>query len=134
MHRFRFLRFLPPLDRFWPFGSRLQELIFGDAFDEPSSVKQKVIAVYQRHNQRVRQMIAPERLLEFEVQQGWEPLCEFLELDVPALPFPHLNAGQTGPSRILSQAVQRLSLRRAWFGFKVVLAVAIVLSAIQLLL
>lgn len=134
VHRFRFLRFLPPLDRYWPFGVRLSKLVFGDAFDEAGSVKQKVIAAYQQHNQRVRQTIEPERLLEFEVQQGWKPLCEFLGFNVPDLPFPHLNAGQTGPSQILSQAVQRLSLRRAWFGFKVVLAVAIVLLAIQLLL
>lgn len=130
-HRFRFLRFLPPLDRFWPLGSRLHELIFGDAFAEPSSFKQKVIAAYQQHNQRVRQTIAPERLLEFEVQQGWNPLCEFLGVAVPDVPFPHLNAGQSGPSQILFQAVRRLSLRRAWTGLKIVLAIAIVVLVIR---
>ena len=31
------------------------------------------------------------------VSDGWEPLCQFLETEVPAIPFPHENkAGQSG--------------------------------------
>ena len=39
----------------------------------------------------VRATIPPERLLEFEVAQGWEPLCDFLELPVPDVEFPNVN-------------------------------------------
>ena len=35
--------------------------------------------------------IAPERLLVFKVQDGWAPLCKFLDLPVPDIPFPHVN-------------------------------------------
>ena len=35
--------------------------------------------------------IAPERLLIFKVQDGWDPLCNFLGLPVPDIPFPHVN-------------------------------------------
>lgn len=31
------------------------------------------------------------RFLEFEVAQGWGPLCAFLGVPVPAEPFPHEN-------------------------------------------
>ena len=34
----------------------------------------------------------PERLLEFDVRQGWQPLCAFLDRPVPPdTPFPRLN-------------------------------------------
>lgn len=32
--------------------------------------------------------------LEFNVKQGWEPLCSFLGVDVPDVPFPRLNDKQ----------------------------------------
>lgn len=34
----------------------------------------------------------PLQLLEFSVKQGWEPLCKFLEVPVPAEPFPRVNS------------------------------------------
>jgi hypothetical protein len=30
-----------------------------------------------------------DRLLVFHVDDGWDPLCRFLELSVPVMPFPH---------------------------------------------
>jgi hypothetical protein len=38
-----------------------------------------------------RRTIAPERLLAYGVSEGWEPLCAFLEVPVPDLPFPRTN-------------------------------------------
>ena len=49
-------------------------------------------AVFAQHNLEVQETIAPERLLVFEVKQGWEPLCAFLGVPVPDdEPFPHVN-------------------------------------------
>lgn len=39
----------------------------------------------------VKAAIPPERLLVFEVKDGWEPLCTFLGKPVPAMPFPNTN-------------------------------------------
>ena len=36
----------------------------------------------------MRDTIAAERLLVFNVAEGWEPLCRFLETPEPATPFP----------------------------------------------
>ena len=54
--------------------------------------KANVIAAFERHCANVRATIAPERLLEFEAAQGWEPLCAFLGVPVPDEPFPKTNA------------------------------------------
>lgn len=49
---------------------------------------------FNRYNATVQQVVPAERLLVFEVKDGWEPLCAFLECDVPQdIPFPHLNSG-----------------------------------------
>lgn len=39
----------------------------------------------------VKGSVPAERLLEWEVQDGWEPLCEFLGKEVPRQDFPSSN-------------------------------------------
>ena len=49
------------------------------------------IAAYRRNNEEVRDTIAADRLLVFDVADGWGPLCRFLETPEPDAPFPHRN-------------------------------------------
>lgn len=49
------------------------------------------IGAYEKHLAAVRDAVPSSRLLEFEVAQGWEPLCAFLDVEVPDEPFPWLN-------------------------------------------
>ena len=46
---------------------------------------------FHRHDDEVRSTIAPERLLVYEVAQGWQPLCAFLGVQVPSDPYPSEN-------------------------------------------
>ncbi|KAI1275098.1 hypothetical protein F5Y07DRAFT_371233 [Xylaria sp. FL0933] len=46
---------------------------------------------YDRYFETVRQMVPPERRLEYKLDDGWELLCAFLGKDVPDVPFPRLN-------------------------------------------
>lgn len=39
--------------------------------------------VFQEHYDRVRSLVPKERLLEYRIEEGWGPLCEFLCEDVP---------------------------------------------------
>ncbi|KAJ6445153.1 hypothetical protein O9K51_03557 [Purpureocillium lavendulum] len=48
-------------------------------------------AAYTRHYREIRAAVPPEQLLDFQLKDGWEPLCHFLGKDVPAVPFPHIN-------------------------------------------
>jgi len=45
----------------------------------------------ERHTEEVVSTVPAERLLVWRITDGWEPLCEFLDLDVPDVPFPHIN-------------------------------------------
>jgi sulfotransferase family protein len=49
------------------------------------------IAAYRENNRKVREMVPPDRLLIFNVAEGWEPLCRFLGVDQPEGDFPHHN-------------------------------------------
>ena len=49
---------------------------------------------YRRHYALVRSLVPKERLLEYELGSGWEPLCGFLGKEVPEIDFPRLNEGK----------------------------------------
>jgi hypothetical protein len=53
---------------------------------------ESLLAAFRAHEAAVKATIAPERLLVFDVRQGWEPLCQFLGKPVPASPFPRTNS------------------------------------------
>lgn len=61
-------------------------------FDGQIHDRDKAIAVFNRHNETVRQRIPADRLLVFDVAEGWAPLCEFLGVAAPAGPLPHVNS------------------------------------------
>jgi hypothetical protein len=46
---------------------------------------------YKRHNERVRKAAEGKPFLEYNVKEGWGPLCKFLELEEPEIPFPRVN-------------------------------------------
>lgn len=62
--------------------------LFGDGIDD----REYMVAAFERRIAEVERTIASERLLIFEASQGWEPLCNFLEVPVPATPFPRVNS------------------------------------------
>jgi hypothetical protein len=50
-----------------------------------------VVRVFEQHVAEVKAAIPSERLLVFEAEQGWAPLCAFLDQPVPNEPFPQTN-------------------------------------------
>jgi hypothetical protein len=73
-----------------PEGPR--DIIFTRTFDGRLTDRDHCKDVFARHVQAVRDTIAPDRLLVFDVKEGWEPLCAFLGVPVPVdEPFPHVN-------------------------------------------
>ena len=53
--------------------------------------RESAIAAYRKNNARVRETIPADRLLVFNVADGWAPLCGFLGVPVPANAFPNTN-------------------------------------------
>jgi len=73
-----------------PLGGRLDDSEF-------------MIDKFNRHNSDVERSLPRERLLVYEVSQGWEPLCAFLGVPVPETPFPRVNTREEMAS-MMSQA------------------------------
>ena len=53
--------------------------------------KQEVIRRYNAINEETLNYLPKDRSLVYEVKQGWEPLCNFLNVPVPPTPFPRSN-------------------------------------------
>ena len=51
-----------------------------------------MVPYFEQRIAEIKDAIPDDRLLVYEVKQGWEPLCEFLDIPVPATPFPRINS------------------------------------------
>ena len=67
------------------------EIIVAQTFGGRLDDRDHALAVYRAHGEAVRRTIAPERLLAYDVSEGWAPLCAFLEVPVPDEAFPRTN-------------------------------------------
>jgi hypothetical protein len=73
------------------------EGIFEGRFEDRASAME----VFERHNEAVRRRVPQERLLVFDVREGWAPLCAFLGVEAPDEPFPRLNEARQMRRRLL---------------------------------
>jgi hypothetical protein len=72
-------------------SSIVNDMIWQGTFDGRFEDKAYAIEVFERHNEEVKRRVPSERLLVYEVTEGWVPLCEFLGVPEPEETFPHLN-------------------------------------------
>jgi hypothetical protein len=73
----------------------VEKLIWEGTFDGRFEDRAHAIGVFVEHNAEVQRSVPGDRLLVYQVDQGWQPLCDHLGVDVPAEPFPHINQGQS---------------------------------------
>jgi hypothetical protein len=64
-------------------------VLAGDTYSDAG-----LAAVMERWNENVKRTVPADRLLVWNPSEGWEPLCEFLEMEVPAEELPRLNNTQ----------------------------------------
>lgn len=50
-----------------------------------------MLKLYDEWVEEVKRSVPAERLLVFEAKDGWEPLCKFLNVQVPSEPYPRGN-------------------------------------------
>ncbi|MBO3750432.1 sulfotransferase family protein [Streptosporangiaceae bacterium NEAU-GS5] len=77
-------------------------------FDGRMADPEHMMKVFDAHLAEVRAAIPADRLLDFQVAQGWEPLCAFLEVPVPDEPFPNVNDGADFANRARNTARRML--------------------------
>ncbi|KAK7002189.1 P-loop containing nucleoside triphosphate hydrolase protein [Favolaschia claudopus] len=90
--------------------------------------KQKSMARFVEHYDSVRELVPKERLLEYEVGEGWDRLCAFLGDEVPDTPFPRVN-----DTEVLKQSIglwAGMILRKA--AFKLALPAAVLMLSAAL--
>jgi hypothetical protein len=61
-------------------------------FDERMSERSHAIRIFKQHTAQVQSEIPADRLLTFGMREGWQPLCDFLGVEVPDIPFPKTNS------------------------------------------
>lgn len=71
---------------------RMVSKVIGRLFDQRLHDEAHAIEVFNRHNETVRRAIPAERLLVYDVAEGWAPLCAFLGVEAPDTPMPRVNA------------------------------------------
>ena len=65
-----------------PHGEFFRKTAFchGDHMHDPDYMRR----YFKEHEEQVMRTVQKDRLLVYEVTEGWEPLCEFLDLPVPS--------------------------------------------------
>lgn len=68
------------------------EMILGSrgAFQGAKTDKEKM-QKFNDWNQSVIDYVPKDRLLIYKASEGWEPICKFLNVDIPDIPFPYKN-------------------------------------------
>ena len=112
----RYLRLAMP-ER-WPVFRSIADVsdryVWDGEFDGRADDRGYAIARYREHNDDVQRSIVGERLLVFDVREGWEPLCRFLGVDIPPdTPFPHVNDRATMRRYVRLLKVVRFALPAA---------------------
>jgi hypothetical protein len=69
------------------FNERMVSKFFGEDFKN----KEEVIRNFNEYDKQVFNTIPKEKILVYDVKNGWEPLCKFLKVPVPSIPFPKSN-------------------------------------------
>lgn len=123
-----FLRFvlfpLPALRYFVDYINVLREAwikLYGER--EPLTIQ-----TYNRHIDWLKEVVPPERLVFFDVKDGWGPLCKALGEEVPdGIAFPRINDGEA-IDRFAIKHVQRGLVR--WAG---IVAVVVTVIAVMIM-
>lgn len=92
---------------------RMATKVIGNLFDRRLHDESRAIQVFNRHNETVREVIPANRLLVYDVAEGWAPLCAFLGVDEPDTPMPKANSTEEFQSMIEGRIAEMMALRGA---------------------
>lgn len=83
-------------------GMEMVRKIVGADLGDPNAFADRALATraFERHNEAVKSEIPADRLLVYEVSQGWEPLCALLGVPVPDVDFPRVNTTEEFQGRM----------------------------------
>lgn len=92
----------------------------------PTQAKKNARDAYGKQNAQIRASVPKDRLLEYKLGSGWEPLCKFLGKDVPSVLFPHRNEAAT-LQNVFGAAIVK-ALKNSLFNIAAVVGVVAVVG------
>jgi len=75
-----------------PEWDAMNDAIRSSRFSTTAVDRKSMIDGFRAHNEKVRSEVSSDRLLEWTIGDGWEPICAALGISVPNEPFPHTNS------------------------------------------
>jgi hypothetical protein len=81
-----------------PLADFFERTVFAD-FDGRFDDRGFMTDHFRRHVAQVQAAFPPERLLTYDVKEGWQPLCAFIGAEVPSTPFPRVNTSEEWEER-----------------------------------
>ena len=67
------------------------EIIVDGTFGGDLNDQARAIAIYEANVARVYSDVPADRLVVFDPKDGWQPLCDALDVATPDEPYPHVN-------------------------------------------
>lgn len=108
----------------------LRKLIFGLLSGRTREECEKNARMaYERYYEDVRKAVPESRRLEYKLNQGWGPLCEFLGVEVPNTEFPWVNSNTEHYEEVKARAL-RMWIRAAKAALPGIFGMAIILLAL----
>jgi hypothetical protein len=68
----------------------IAERVFGGRLDD----REHATAIYEKNIAEVQATFGEDRLLTYNIGDGWEPLCRFLDTPIPDIPYPRTNPAE----------------------------------------
>ncbi len=87
IHSAEFARFMKNS----PFGEMIQKTMW-NRMENRMQDREYMIGFFTKHSEEIASTIDADRLLVYQVSDGWEPLCEFLGVPLPDMKYPRINS------------------------------------------
>lgn len=94
-----------------PFGEMVQKTIW-NLMENRMQDREYMVNFFTKRTSEIVNSISPDRLLVYDVSEGWEPLCTFLDTPVPDMEFPRINSRNETKemlSKLISTSGDKLS-------------------------
>ena len=89
-----------------PFGELMQRIVF-DTVDNRMRDKDFMVSYFENRNAEIIEKVPADRLLVYQVREGWGPLCEFLSVSAPDGEFPRINSREETKALISGMLSQK---------------------------
>jgi len=114
-----------PMAYIWDWNDSIEgKRFFGR---EVLSKKENTIKAFVEWEDQVKKTVPEERLLVFESAEGWEPLCAFLGVPIPEVPYPRTNKRRSMKILMIIMVIRSI----LWFVF---FPIVILLSLVEWLI